>query len=236
METITKVDAQQLALIFQKNQNAIGPIVPMELTQNNCYVFDFTSQNQELQTIDSHNTQVFTQYLFGLIEQNQCVAGIGGYAEDRVIYHKSELFFDNREFRTIHLGLDLFVQPGTPILAPLDGKFHSVKNNEAFGDYGPTMVLEHEVDGCVFYTLYGHLSLESIKNVIIGRKCEQGQEIGQVGEPPINGDWPPHVHFQIITDMQGQQGDFPGVASCSQAKELLRICPDPNLMLQIPGV
>ncbi|HMB89916.1 MAG TPA: aminotransferase class III-fold pyridoxal phosphate-dependent enzyme, partial [Rhodothermales bacterium] len=40
--------------------------------------------------------------------------------------------------------------------------------------------------------------------------------------------------FQVITDMLGRKGDFPGVAPPSEREVWLGICPDPNLLVGIP--
>jgi 4-aminobutyrate aminotransferase-like enzyme len=62
----------------------------------------------------------------------------------------------------------------------------------------------------------------------------RGQRIGRIGSPPGNGDWPPHLHFQVVTDLLGRRGDFPGVAPASRRNVWLSLCPDPNLVLRIP--
>lgn len=55
--------------------------------------------------------------------------------------------------RSIHPGIDLFTGKGTEILAPLNGKIHSFQDNNNFGDYGSTIILEHLEKGIKFYTL-----------------------------------------------------------------------------------
>jgi hypothetical protein len=57
-----------------------------------------------------------------------------------------------------------------------------------------------------------------------------------VGEHHENGGWPPHLHFQIITELLGNRGDFPGVAAPSERSRWLELSPDPNLILQVPGL
>ncbi len=101
---------------------------------------------------------------------------------------------------------DLFVPPGTPVLAPLDGRVASVADNAGEGDYGPTVILEHRAgpDGDVFYTLYGHLARASVQSLGEGQPVMRGMPIAAVGAPPENGGWPPHLHFQIITDINSQ--------------------------------
>ena len=78
---------------------------------------------------------------------------------------------------------------------------HSFKNNMNHGDYGPTIILEHKITGVTFYTLYGHLSLKSIQNLEIGKRFKQGEKIATLGDASINGDYPPHLHFQIIIEI-----------------------------------
>ncbi|MEP6913389.1 MAG: response regulator, partial [bacterium] len=46
-----------------------------------------------------------------------------------------------------------------------------------------------------------------------------------------NGDWPPHLHFQIIEDMRVHEGDYPGVCSISERAKYLNNCPNPDLIL-----
>ncbi len=67
------------------------------------------------------------------------------------------------EHRTIHIGLDLFADAGTPVFAPLAGTIHAFSDNAQPQDYGPVIILRHETDdGTEFFTLYGHLSRESL--------------------------------------------------------------------------
>lgn len=89
--------------------------------------------------------------------------------------------------------------------------------------------------GLTFYTLYGHLSEESLADLYPGKIVTKGEQIGTIGDYPINGDWPPHLHFQVITDLLGDCGGFNGVAAPSQRAVWLSLCPDPNLILQMPA-
>lgn len=157
---------------------------------------------------------------------------LGGYGEQRNIY-QSSLF--TQDDRCIHLGVDITLQANTPIYAPLSGRIHSFKNNDKPLDYGPTIILEHNLDEDIhFYTLYGHLNLISLQNLAVGQVIEQGQLAGYVGEKFENGGWNPHLHFQIISDMDNMIGDYPGVASKADAVVMLHKCPDPQLILGFP--
>ena len=65
------------------------------------------------------------------------------------------------ERRTVHLGVDLTVPAGSAVHAPLDGIVHGFEDARGRLDYGPVVVLRHEVrddEGqLTFFTLYGHL-------------------------------------------------------------------------------
>lgn len=131
--------------------------------------------------------------------------------------------------------MDISLKPNTPIFAPLDGRIHSFKNNDKPFDYGPTIILEHELDDHVgFYTLYGHLSLSSLPDLSVGKIIKQGQVVGFIGEKSENGGWNPHLHFQVISDMENLVGDYPGVASKKDAPMMLKKCPDPQFILGFP--
>lgn len=158
---------------------------------------------------------------------------MGGYGEERNIYDQSPLFA--QEARCIHLGVDLTLKPMTPLLAPLDGQIHSFQNNDQPFDYGPTIILEHDLgDNIRFYTLYGHLSTSSLNDLTVGKVIRKGGLVGYVGKKSENGGWNPHLHFQIISDMENKQGDYPGVASKAEAYDMLHRCPDPQLILGFP--
>lgn len=195
---------------------------------------DFSETNKDLFQHDFSETRIFSDYIFDELLLNNSLIGIGGYNENRVIYRQKEHFTNNEENpRCIHLGTDIWTNAGEPIHAPLDGIIHSFAFNDHYGDYGPTIILKHELAGIVFYTLYGHLSLDSLEGLYEGKQFVSGQKFALIGDFPINGDWPPHLHFQIITDMGNYKGDFPGVCSIPDREYYLSVCPYPDLILRI---
>jgi murein DD-endopeptidase MepM/ murein hydrolase activator NlpD len=151
----------------------------------------------------------------------------GGYGEHRAIY-KPSLHF-TAAHRCIHLGMDLWAEAGTPIFAPCDSKIHSFRFNKAHLDYGATIILEHNNEFMPSnYTLFGHLSLSSLENLVAGMPIEMGQCLGWLGERAENGGWPPHLHVQSIRDMGDWWGDYPGVATQAEAARYLENCPSPR--------
>ena len=159
--------------------------------------------------------------------------GIGGYAEHRTIYSRSTVFDTGGEPRRLHLGTDVWGTAGTPVFAPLAGTVHSFAFNDAFGDYGATIILQHQLNTVLFHTLYGHLNLASLQHLKEGQAIAQGQQLAALGEPHENGHWPPHLHFQIVNDMQGYKGDYPGVCRFSERAAFLDNCPNPDLILNL---
>jgi peptidoglycan LD-endopeptidase LytH len=207
------------------------PILGNICNKNDFLGLDFTSNNKELANVNLLNTAEFSSYVFEKISKSGKLFGIGGYAENRAIYNRSLHFTADGEPRTIHLGVDIWAKAGTQIFCPLNGKIHSFRNNNQFGDYGPTLILEHVVSDQKFYSLYGHLSIESIGNQYVGREFKMGEKLCTIGDFPINGDWPPHLHFQLIIDIGTNWGDYPGVCKISERAHYLNNCPDPNFLI-----
>ncbi|WP_375417808.1 peptidoglycan DD-metalloendopeptidase family protein [uncultured Hymenobacter sp.] len=208
-----------------------GPVLPVDLRGPDVAQLDFSAQNPLLTSANLHDTAVFAEVVAAMLRAQNARIGIGGYLEDRVIYRRSPGLFGAGEARTLHLGVDVWLPAGTPVMAPLPARVHSRADNAGFGNYGPTVILEHELQGIVFYSLYGHLARNGGVWLRPGQQISQGEAFAAVGPPPENGDWPPHLHFQLITDMQGRQGDFPGVAPLSERAAWAALCPDPNLLL-----
>lgn len=195
---------------------------------------DLSVTNTSLQLVDVSSSEKLEVYINNHIASKNAKVAFGGYLETRNIYQRSSYFKDSslETERNMHLGLDLWISAETPVYSPLHGVVHSFKNNTNFGDYGPTIILKHEIQGISFYTLYGHLSLASIQNLKVGNAFKQGDQIATLGDASINGDYPPHLHFQIIRDIQDYVGDYPGVSSKQDLEFYRANCPDPNVLLQ----
>ena len=172
--------------------------------------------------------------MFQKLDNIKASIGIGRYRENRICYQSDQYKVVN-EARSQHLGIDLFAKAGTKIFAPMNGIIHSFNNNDQSLDYGPTIILEHRPQFNIhFYTLYGHMSYESLEDLYIGKKIQKNSLIGKIGNFSINGGWIPHLHFQIIFDLLDQTGNYFGVVQPSQWNIWTSICPNPNLILQIP--
>ena len=225
---------------FRDRMNVISvvahPVVPVDFRTDPYLVLNFTAANPDLDQLDLTDTPAFDAYVFGEISAAGAVAGVGGYLEPRVIYRRSAHFQQEAEPRSIHLGIDIWMPAGTPVMAPLDGRVHSFADNVGFGDYGPTIILEHDVQGEKLYSLYGHLSRASLSGKSPGQLVKAGDILADIGPFPENGDWPPHLHFQLMRDMLGRRGDFAGVCTLSERDTYATLCPDPNQLLNIGGL
>ena len=223
----------KLEKILKKHQQNFSGLFPFSLKEKKIFQLDLSVNNEALHTFDLFSIEELQAYIDRELVENKSEVAIGGYAEDRMVYRKSTHFGEGDNARSIHLGVDIWLAANTAIQAPLDARVHSFQNNNNFGDYGPTILLEHELDGEVFYTLYGHLTRSSIKTLEEGQIIKKGKVFTAVGNKDENGKWPPHLHFQLIREMGNQKGDFPGVASKKEKNKMLGICPDPNLILNL---
>lgn len=258
-------------LARERDAGRFAPVLPPEQAASSHIVFDLSVGSRWLGTTDNLDARGWTDLLFGHMRAKGAAVGVGRYDEARRWYDSDAFAVrgeDGLERRTVHVGVDLFAAPGTPVHAPCDAIVHSFRDNDAPLDYGPTIVLRHEGEGGEaeggagadgaheaanevgareteghagtgthpWYTLYGHLSRDSLEGLRPGRKIVAGEEIGRIGPHPENGDWAPHLHFQLMTDLLGREGDFPGVAPPGQRDVWLSLSPDPNLVLGIPDL
>ena len=164
--------------------------------------------------------------------------GIGRYGEPRPFY-LGPLFGEttpNGRRRTRHLGSDLFAPAGTPVRAPLPGQVVLVTTSPGRLDYGGVVVLQHETAaGEAFGTLYGHLDPPSIAPLRQGVTLAAGAKFATLGAPPENGDWPPHLHLQLIACRPDEAPDIPpGVATADEFEALSSRYPDPAPLLDLP--
>lgn len=225
----------ELISILKKYQQEIHPVISFNPEIEKLCLFDLSEKNKKISENILENTEEFIRYINTKLQHAGAKLGIGGYAELRAIYSRSKVFNAEQddEPRRLHLGIDIWGKPNTHVMAPLDGIVHSYAFNNHFGDYGVTIILTHFLDDITFYTLYGHLSLNDIKNLREGERIQKGDVFAEFGLPMENGHWPPHLHFQIISDLENYKGDYPGVCKYSEREKYLNNCPDPDLVLQM---
>ena len=226
--------------VLQNYQPEFHPVVRFHAETEQLLMMDFTRNNKEISEELVNDTQRFTNYINQKLRSANAKFGIGGYSEYRELYSRSRVFDSegDEEPRRLHLGIDIWGKHYTAVMSPWDGIVHSFAFNNHFGDYGATLVVSHIIEEISFHTLYGHLSLNSIKNFREGENVKRGDVIGEFGIPMENGQWPPHLHFQIIVDMEvpiaiGRIGDYPGVCKLSEREKFLDNCPDPDIILQM---
>lgn len=224
------------ALVSWMEARDFAPVMKLPEDAGDLCVLDLSVSSPLLNGRDTDDTADFTRRTFRAMEDQGCTVGIGRYMEPRAFY-LTDLFAgrpgDDRERRTIHIGVDIFDEAGASVFAPLAGTVHSVHDNGAGLDYGPTVILQHEGPAGSFWTLYGHLERDSVADLEVGGSVTAGDEIARIGPFPENGDWPPHLHFQIMTNLLGHEREFPGVALPREQSVWSSFCPDPNLILGI---
>ncbi len=182
------------------------------------------------------NTSIFTSKINQLQAENPDALLAGGYLEARPFYSTKAFEKEGNngyEYRTMHLGVDFWQQEKTPVYALFDAEVVSSVFNTADKDYGGMLILKHKYDKKgVFYTLYGHLSKRSVENAPPSKKFKKGKKIGELGKTSENGNWTPHLHFQIILDLMGFENNFNGVASPNTINVWSSISPDPNVLFK----
>lgn len=225
---------QTIETVLSKHQSTFHPVMKFDPAIDSMIAMDFTSSNTSLTHEIINDIDLFCRYVDGQRSSRSARYGVGGYNELRTVYDRSELFGIKgaAEPRRLHLGIDIWGEAGEPVYAFMGGMVHGFAFNDNHGDYGATLILAHQLDTVPFYTLYGHISLKDISNIHEGQYVNRGEVIAHLGKPFENGHWPPHLHFQIIGEMELKTGDYPGVCRLSERAKYLHNCPDPELILQ----
>jgi len=211
------------------------PVLDLDIPLRRYTPINLSVNNVELEQVSLSDPEQCQAYIDRILQIENAVVAYGGYLEKRNLYADNPNFSSGvKSLRNIHLGIDFWSMAGTKVIVPADGTVHSFKNNAVKGDYGPTIVLKHEVKEFHFHSLYGHLSIESLEDLYKGKKLERGAVLGTLGTAEINVNYAPHLHFQLIIDMEDKNGDYPGVCSDEDLEFYTKNCPDPNLLLHMP--
>ena len=209
----------------------------IDLRERYCQPLDLRVGSTDLGHYDHYqNSEALGKRIHELLSRDgRANLGWGGHGETRPLY-TSDLFAEaghaGPRWRSVHLGLDLWSPAGEGVYAPISGHVHSLSYQAALLDYGAVIILEHEArlsesESFSFWTLYGHLSADSLEKLEEGQFIEAGTCFARTGIPAENGSWPPHLHFQVILDLWGRVGDFPGVCFPEEQEIWMSNCPDP---------
>ncbi len=196
-------------------------------TKDHFMWIDLSADN--MQALNIRKDGELNDYIYSVLTANKRIFAFGGYHEKRGFY-QSDLFSNPNEQRDIHLGIDIWCEAHTPIYAPQSGLIHSFAYNDKELDYGYTLILQHNFGGHKIHSLYGHLSSSHINQWQIGMTIKEGELIGHIGPKYENGGWAPHLHLQLIFDMEGMLGDYPGVCSLDKLKHYSINCPNPLVL------
>lgn len=213
----------------------LDQLFPTEKT-NRCVGIDLSVSSQWLGHLSEFSDFDLFEFKINQLRKKHSRSIIaGGYLEPRLVYN-TEAYQkkgnERNESRTVHLGIDFWLPAGTPVHAPLKGEVVLAINDEGDREYGGLIILKHQVEELTFFSLYGHLTVKSATSRLAGEIIEAGEIVGLLGNYPENGNWPPHLHFEIMLSMLDFKNDFPGVAYHSEIETWKSICPDPNLLFK----
>lgn len=227
-------------LIFQEFENwsksqqvHLHNLFPTIL-KNEAVHIDLSIKNTTVNKASEFNNPTFFEGKLSEIQQlnpNKIIAG--GYLEKRALYTSDIYNAENSsEKRNIHLGIDFWLPENTPIHTLFEGEIICAVHQKDYKGYGGFIILKHTFNNLKFYTLYGHLSEKSTLQHKTGNTLKKGDNIGVLGNYEENGNWVPHLHFQIMLSLLHFKNDFPGVALESEITYWKSICPNPNLLFK----
>lgn len=220
---------------LQKNERSLNDLFPT-LNITHAVPVDMSVSSTWLGTRSEYqNDDLMSFKLSRLQAKNPGGVIMDGYLEVRPLYTSSIFKHESNEgpeYRSMHLGVDFWIDAQTPIHALFDGEVYSIHDNKGDKNYGPTLILRHELEGLTFFSLYGHLSTSTLDLMSKGQQVKQGELIAYLGEYHENGNWTPHLHFQLMLDMLGNKVDFNGVGTVREKDIWQSLCPNPHLLFK----
>lgn len=130
----------------------------------------------------------FQDWLEKIHAEHELDLSFGGYMEDR-----SWLWRDHyhQPGHAIHVGVDFNVKTNTLVSLPEDGEIVLLEADpDQYGGWGSRVVYRIRNQFVTFAhlgELYGSA----------GEERMEGQPIGRVGSPQVNGGWYSHLHVQV---------------------------------------
>jgi len=222
---------KNIADVLIKNAPHFHPLIAFDKRKDKIANLNLSKSNEDFSVDIYNDMQLFEAFINDQRISANTKYLVGGYKEIREMYSRSILFDAKEEPRSLHLGIDIWGDAGTVIFTPLGGMVHSFNFNNNYGDYGATIILQHQLETFNFYILYGHLALKDIDHLRTGQFITRGHPFAHFGTPEENGNWPPHLHLQLIIDIGNWEGDYPGVCKLSEAEKYLKNSPDPSFLL-----
>ncbi|GGX11854.1 aminotransferase class III-fold pyridoxal phosphate-dependent enzyme [Aquimarina muelleri] len=224
---------------IEDNIFSLSDLFP-SVQKNDVYLLDLSVSSKWVGHQQEFNDLELFQFKINRLQkENPDKIIAGGYLEPRALYTSDsydKIGNSGRESRTIHLGVDFWLPANTPVHALFDGEVITTFNHTGDKNYGGLIILKHEEESIVFYTLYGHLTIDSAMQKKNGDILKKGECIGYLGDSTQNGNWVPHLHFQIMHSMLDYSIDFPGVAYYNQLEVWRGICPDPNSLFKLKNL
>ncbi len=118
----------------------------------------------------------------------------GGYLENRRRLWRGSYLERTGSF--IHLGVDFTVPQGTPWVAGYPAGVVVVDDDhDRDGGWGQRIILRPDLPGTDVLLIFAHLQEIRFKP---GDRIPAGTVVAEVGGPPDNGNWHPHLHVQAI--------------------------------------
>lgn len=228
--------AEHVVEWLRANTAGFAPMLEIDPRREPCLVVDLSAAGPLLNAPDADNSEpALTARIRDAMRAARVRIAVGRYDELRPPYASARDTSDPSDPRVVHLGVDVFAEPGMMVHAPIGGVVHDAGESTSALGFGPTVVLRHETDdGVPFFTLYGHLDREALSLCPRGRAVSPGGQLGRIGTADVNGGWTPHVHFQLVADLLGLGRRVPGIGHLSQREAWRLLSPNPNLILGIP--
>jgi 4-aminobutyrate aminotransferase-like enzyme/Ser/Thr protein kinase RdoA (MazF antagonist) len=223
---------------IEDNRQSLSPVLDRAAASQRKGQVPFGDKNHQIAITSAARQPDEAERLWREIAAKEGIdLGIGPWGEDRPVYtaaaFASTLVTGQR--RSLHLGLDLFLDAGSHVRTPLPGRVVDIYVSDLPLDYGHAILLEHNpAPEITFFSLWGHLSANTAKLRKLGEELKAGDIVGQMGSNKENGGWQPHVHLQLIAYRPAKAADVIGAGEPGYRAIWAELFPDAAAFAGVP--
>ncbi len=194
-----------------------------------CFSLSFADNSELFNQLCISDLQAVAKHFESLFQGLPTDCIVGPFGENRSQMLQAFACKDMLDAkRVMHLGLDLITMTTSRVTTPLTGRVVLSQNEQGAGQFGGLLVLESNFRGQTLYLLFGHLDPALLPK--LGQTILQGETLGQLGKPDVNGGWLEHLHFQLMTE-EGYKAGFANLGY-GKIQDINKYVLDPVLVLQ----
>ena len=201
----------------------IKGLIPDDISDASIIRLDLSTYNPALAQVEEQREVL--SYIRDNLLSSSAIAAISGYAEERRDFLSGQ--------RITHLGLDVLSMEDLPVLAPVNGRFYAVRNEQTSGDI--KIAIQHRLGAFRFYSILSHISGATRTLHRPGSPVMAGELLGYAAPGYHHHAGLCLLHFSVVIEAGYELFDIPEDVETARANDFLCMLIDPAPLLRAPA-